>query len=64
MGRRTFTGQLFRAARLSASGRAVRTGNVGRRVKNVTVGRALGRAGFWKRLWKWPGARRTGSIAS
>jgi hypothetical protein len=52
MGRRTFTGQLFRAARLSASGGTVRTGNVGRRVKNVTVGRALGRAGFWKRLWK------------
>ena len=50
--RRTLTGTLYRAARLSASGRAVRTGHAGRRAKNVVVGRALGRAGIWRRLWK------------
>ena len=52
MGRRTLTGSLYRAARVSATGRAVRTGHAGRRVKNVTVGRALGKVGFWGRLWK------------
>lgn len=45
MGRRTLTGQLFRAARLSASGRAVRTGQFPRRVKNVAEGRAIGKLG-------------------
>jgi hypothetical protein len=50
--RQSLTGQLYRLARLSASGRAVRTGHVARRVKNVTLGRALGRAGVWRRLWK------------
>ena len=49
---RSLTSQLFRLARLSASGRAVRKGTEGRRLKNVVVGRALGRAGVWKRLWK------------
>jgi hypothetical protein len=52
MARRSFTSQLYRAARLSASGRAVRTGHVGRRAKNVIVGRTLARAGVWRRLWK------------
>lgn len=52
MGRRTLTGSLYRAARLSATGRSVRTGRVGRRAKNIAVGRALGRAGFWRSLWK------------
>jgi hypothetical protein len=52
MGRRTFTGALYRAARLSASGRAVRTGHVARRAKNVVLGRTLGRAGLWRRLWR------------
>jgi hypothetical protein len=47
-----FTSALYRAARLSASGRAVRTGHAARRVKNITVGRTLGRAGAWRRLWK------------
>jgi len=50
--RRTFTSQLYRAARLSATGRSVRTGHAARRVKNIAVGRALGRAGFWRRLWR------------
>jgi hypothetical protein len=35
-----------------ATGRAIRTGNAGRRAKNVAIGRALGRSGFWSRLWK------------
>jgi hypothetical protein len=50
--RRTFTGTLYRAARLSAGGRAIRTGHAGRRAKNIVVGRALGRAGIWRRVWK------------
>jgi hypothetical protein len=52
MARRSLTSQLYRAARLSASGRSIRTGHAGRRAKNILVGRALGRAGFWRRLWK------------
>lgn len=52
MAKRTLTGQLYRVARLSATGRSIRTGNVGRRIKNKAVGRALGRAGFWRSLWK------------
>jgi hypothetical protein len=52
MARRSFTSQLYRAARLSATGRSIRTGHTGRRAKNILVGRALGRAGFWRKLWK------------
>jgi len=52
MARRTLTGTLYRAARLSATGRAVRTGKIGRRAKNIAVGRGLGKAGFWSRLWR------------
>lgn len=50
--RRTLTSTLYRAARISATGRAVRTGHTGRRAKNIIVGRALGRSGFWRSLWK------------
>lgn len=46
------TSLLFRAARLSATGRAARRGTLPRRVKNIAVGRALGRAGVWSRLWR------------
>ncbi len=52
MRRRTLTGTLYKAARMSASGRAVRTGRVGRRAANIVKGRALGKAGFWARLWR------------
>jgi hypothetical protein len=53
MPRRTsLTSMLYKAARLSASGRAVRKGYAGRRAKNIILGRALGRAGVWRRLWR------------
>jgi hypothetical protein len=51
--RRTLTSQLYRAARLSASGRTVASGDpqrIARRAKNIAVGRALGRAGVWRKL--------------
>jgi hypothetical protein len=52
MARRSLTSSLYRAARISADARPACTGKVGRRVKNRAVGRALGRAGFWSRLWR------------
>lgn len=52
MGRRSFTSSAYRAARISADARAIRTGKIGRRVKNRAVGRTLGRAGFWSRIWR------------
>jgi hypothetical protein len=48
----SWTSVLFKMARASATGRAVRTGHAGRRAKNIIVGRALNRAGFWRQLWK------------
>lgn len=48
----SLTNLLFKAARASATGRAVRKGHAGRRAKNIVVGRALARAGFWRQLWK------------
>jgi hypothetical protein len=57
----SFTSYAYRAARLSASGRAVRraveTGDpsyVLRRARNIAVGRTLARAGVWSKVWgKW-----------
>ena len=46
MARRTLTSTLYRAARVSATGRAIRTGTAGRRAKNVAIGRALGASWF------------------
>jgi hypothetical protein len=49
------TSQLYRAARLSATVSAVASGKprrVARRAKNIVVGRALARAGVWRRLWR------------
>jgi len=46
---------LYRAARASRDIEAVSSGNprrITRRAKNKLVGRALGRAGVWRRLWK------------
>ncbi|MDE3071071.1 MAG: hypothetical protein KGJ43_10120 [Acidobacteriota bacterium] len=47
----TLTSALYRAARLSATGRAVRRGRAPQRARNVVIGRALGRSGFWRALW-------------
>jgi hypothetical protein len=57
----TLTSALYRAARLSASARAVRrsvrTGNpyyIARRARNIAIGRTAARAGVWRALWgKW-----------
>jgi hypothetical protein len=51
----SFTSALYPAARFSNSLGAVASGGprrVARRAKNITIGRALGRAGVWRRLWK------------
>lgn len=40
---------LYRLACPSETARAARNGHAGRRAKN---GRALGRAGFWRGLWR------------
>jgi len=50
--KRSFTSQMYRAARLSADARAVRKGRVGHRVVNHAKGRALAKVGFWRWLWK------------
>ncbi|WP_249021402.1 hypothetical protein [Conexibacter sp. S30A1] len=51
--RRSFTSQLYRAARISNNIGSLRSPTRAvRRAKNVAVGRALGRAGVWRRLWK------------
>lgn len=56
MGRRkSLSSQLFKAARTMDNIEAIGSGNprrVARRAKNVTLGRALGRGGVWRRLWK------------
>jgi muconolactone delta-isomerase len=55
MARRSLTSQLYRAARLSATEKAVVSGDpkrMARRAKNIAVGRALGKAGVWRRLWR------------
>jgi hypothetical protein len=49
------TRALYRAARISNNVSAIASGNpkrVARRARNIVVGRALGRAGIWRRLWK------------
>ncbi len=45
----------YRAARVSRDIEALSSGNprrIERRAKNKLLGRALGRAGVWRRLWK------------
>jgi hypothetical protein len=53
--RRSFTSQLYRAARVSNDMSALASGNPkrqARRAKNVALGRTLGRTGVWRRLWR------------
>jgi hypothetical protein len=54
--RRSLSSQLFRAARIADDVEAtVESGNpkrIARRAKNVALGRAIGRVGGWRRLWK------------
>lgn len=57
----SFTSLAYRAARLSASGRAVRRtvttrdpSYALRRARNIAVGRTLARGGVWRTVWgKW-----------
>lgn len=49
------TRALYRAARISNNLSAIASDNprrIARRAKNIAVGRALGRGGIWRRLWK------------
>ncbi len=51
---RSLTSQLYRAARVSNDLSALASGNpdrIARRARNKIVGRALGRAGVWRKLW-------------
>jgi hypothetical protein len=46
---------LYRSARILGDVEAVSSGDpkrVARRAKNKIVGRALGRSGFWRFLWR------------
>jgi hypothetical protein len=46
---------LYRAARIANNVETLASGNprrIRRRAKNILVGRALGRAGVWRRLWR------------
>jgi hypothetical protein len=43
---------LYRAARVSATARSIRTGHGGRRAKNIVTGRLLAKAGVWRWLWR------------
>jgi muconolactone delta-isomerase len=53
--RKSLSSQLFKAARIMDDVEAAESGNpkrMERRAKNVAVGRALSRAGVWRRLWR------------
>ena len=48
-------GNLDRSARILGAIRAVASGNpkrIERRAKNKLIGRALGRSGFWRFVWR------------
>lgn len=49
------TRSLYRAARLSNDVETLASGDrkrIARRAKNKALGRALGRSGIWRRLWR------------
>ena len=51
----SLTNKLYKLSRLSADVSALSSGKpskILRRGKNKVVGRALGKAGIWRRLWK------------
>jgi hypothetical protein len=53
--RRSFVSEMYRAARLANDVSVLASGNphrMARRAKNVILGRALGRAGLWRALWR------------
>jgi hypothetical protein len=53
--RRSLSGRLFRLARSVDDIEALASGNpkrIARRAKNKLLGRALGRGGFWRWLWR------------
>lgn len=53
--KRSLTSQLYRVARTSNTISAVASGNprrISRRASNIAKGRALGRVGFWRSLWR------------
>ena len=55
MRRRSLVSDLYRAARVANDVSALASGNprrISRRAKNVILGRALGRAGVWRALWR------------
>jgi hypothetical protein len=55
MRRRGLVSDLYRAARIANDVSALTSGNprrISRRAKNVILGRALGRAGVWRALWR------------
>jgi len=55
MRRRGFVSQMYAAARLANDASILASGDprrIARRAKNKIVGRALGRAGLWRLLWR------------
>jgi muconolactone delta-isomerase len=51
----SLSSSLFRAARAARDIEVVSSGDpkrIARRARNKAVGRALGRAGVWRRLWR------------
>lgn len=55
MRRRGLVSQMYAAARLANDVSTVASGNphrIVRRAKNKIIGRALGRAGLWRWLWR------------
>ena len=55
MRRRGLVSSLYRTARLANDISVIASGNprrITRRAKNKIVGRALGRAGVWRALWR------------